>query len=101
MIRSPALSQITASSGLVTSGVPQRRLLLEVPPGTPLDALVPSGIAVAVDHLRRGDHGVGTRLPRYGDAVLGLGADHPPRGHARSPARFSRSAAEFGRSAVT
>ena len=38
--------------------------------------------SVGVDHLRGGDHRVGAGLSGHGDAVLGLGAHHPPYAHA-------------------
>ena len=62
-------------------GVAQRRLLLEVParpPGPDRRG------GVGVDHLRRGHHRVGERLPLHRDAVLHLGAHDPAHAHDKS-----------------
>src|SRR5690606_34057025 len=60
--------------------VAQRRLLLVVPAGSPAAAELRPG-AVRVDHLRGGDHRVGTGLAGHGDAVLHLRAHDPSRRH--------------------
>ena len=62
--------------------VPQRVLFLEVPAGPAGPG--GGGRLVRVDDLGRGDHGVGSGLPRHRDAVLDLGTHHPPYAHARS-----------------
>ena len=60
------------------AGVPQRRLLLEVPPG----ATGPERAGgVGVHHLRGGHHRVGRGLALHRDAHLGLGAHHAPHTH--------------------
>src|SRR5690606_39854657 len=65
------------------AGVAERVLLLEVPAG-------PAGARrrcreVGVDDLGGGHHRVGPWLSRYGDAVLGLDAHHPPNTHIVEP----------------
>ena len=63
------------------AGVAQRRLLLEVPPGA---SRLDGGAGVGVDDLRARHHRVGVRLSLHRDAVLDLGAHHPPYGHVAS-----------------
>src|SRR5690606_35984955 len=58
-------------------------LLLVVPPRPPILGELRTG-SVRVDHLGRGDHGVGARLPGYRDTVLDLGAHDPSHAHASS-----------------
>jgi hypothetical protein len=65
------------------AGVPQRVLLLEVPPR-------PAGPGrgsrlVGVDDLRGGHHRVGAGLAGHGDAVFRLGAHHPKNAHVKQP----------------
>src|SRR5579875_3331492 len=113
MIRSPALSQITTDKGLVHSGAEysgcawstySRAPLVRMTFASPRSSSVswvesaasrartnpraprPGGRRglVCVDDLRRGDHGVGARLTRYGDAVLGLGTHNPQHAHSCS-----------------
>ena len=66
------------------AGVPQRVLLLEVPAGA---ARPVHRRRVGVDDLGRGEHGVGVRVARDGDAVLRLDAHYSPYGHAALLAR--------------
>ncbi len=76
-------------------GVAQWILLLEVPAGPPCPV---HRRRVRVDDLGRGEHGVGVRVPGYGDPVLGLDPHHAPYGHA---ALLARCAAPHGRIALT
>ena len=81
------------------AGVAQRRLLLEVPARPARLARVARG--VGVDDLRGGDHRVGRWAARHRDAVLDLGAHHPPHAHASvAYARRSASTAGLGSSAI-
>src|SRR5215831_12578760 len=84
------LARVCGIPGQVEAArIAERILLLEVPPRSP--GLGRGCRVVSVDDLRGGDHRVRTRLPGYGDAVLGLDAHHPADAH-RSHSSAGRQA---------
>ena len=73
--------------------VPERVLLLEVPPGPAGPR--GGGRLVGVDDLRRGHHRVGTGLAGHGDAVFRLRAHDAKNAHIVSLARFRGAASSL------